>query len=84
MAGTRTQGSKDASSLWVWEPLLSCSLPTKVRLLMVQNSIWPAVMYGAVWGGEKAGQDKTSAGRKKSSQHLAASDCSSDGPVRNH
>jgi hypothetical protein len=34
-----------------WRPLLSCSsLPTKVRLLMVQTFIYSAVMYGAeVW-----------------------------------
>jgi hypothetical protein len=46
-----------------WRPLLSCSsLPTKVRLLMVQTFIYSAVMYGAeVWDTTKAVKDKMSA-----------------------
>jgi hypothetical protein len=46
-----------------WRPLLSCSsLPTKVRLLMVQTFIYSAVMYGAeVWNTTKAVKDKMSA-----------------------
>jgi hypothetical protein len=50
-----------------WRPLLSCSsLPTKVRLLMVQTFIYSAVMYGAeVWDTTKAVKDKMSAVVKK-------------------
>jgi hypothetical protein len=52
-----------------WRPLLSCSsLPTKVRLLMVQTS--PAVMYGAEVGHDEGGQRQDVSGRKESSpQH---------------
>jgi hypothetical protein len=54
-----------------WRPLLSCSsLPTKVRLLMVQTFIYSAVMYGAeVWDTTKAVKDKMSAVVKKAPQH---------------
>jgi hypothetical protein len=68
MAGTRAKGArKDASSPWYWRPLLSCSsLPTKVRLLMVQTFIYPAVTYGAeVWTHDEGGQTSVS-GRKES------------------
>jgi hypothetical protein len=51
----------------VLEPLLSCSsLPTKVRLLMVQTFIYSAV-YGAEVGHDEAVKDKMSAVVKLSS-----------------
>jgi hypothetical protein len=63
-----------------WRPLLSCSsLPTKVRLLMVQTFIYSAVMYGAeVWDTTKAVKDKMSAVVKKALSILALHprDCS--------
>jgi hypothetical protein len=52
MAGTRAKAlAKMQAAYGYWRPLLSCSsLPTKVRLLMVQTFIYSAVMYGAeVW-----------------------------------
>jgi exonuclease III len=66
-----------------WRPLLSCSsLPTKVRLLMVQTFIYSAVMYGAeVWDTTKAVKDKMSAVVKKAFRSILAlhpRDCSSD------
>jgi hypothetical protein len=65
-----------------WRPLLSCSsLPTKVRLLMVQTFTMP-VMYGAeVWDTTKAVKDKMSAVVKKALRSILAlhpRDCSSD------
>jgi hypothetical protein len=57
----RAGARKDASSLWVLEPLLSCSsLPTKVRLLMVQTFICGHVWR--VWDTTKAVKDVS--GRK--------------------
>jgi hypothetical protein len=49
MAGTRAKAlAKMQAAYGYWRPLLSCSsLPTKVRLLMVQTFIYSAVMYGA-------------------------------------
>jgi hypothetical protein len=45
-----------------WRPLLSCSsLPTKVRLLMVQTFIYSAVVWREVWDTTKAVKDKMSA-----------------------
>jgi exonuclease III len=66
-----------------WRPLLACSsLPTKVRLLMVQTFIYSAVMYGAeVWDTTKAVKDKMSAVVKKALRSILAlhpRDCSSD------
>jgi hypothetical protein len=66
---TRKGARKDASSLWVLEAT-AVSLPTKVRLLMVQTFIYSAVMYGAeVWDTTKAVKDKMSAVVRKLSQH---------------
>jgi hypothetical protein len=72
MAGTRAKAlAKMQAAHGYWRPLLSCSsLPTKVRLLMVQTFIYSAVMYGAeVWDTTKAVKDKMSAVVKKSPQH---------------
>jgi hypothetical protein len=62
MAGTRKGAPKMQAAYGYWRPLLSCSsLPTKVRLLMVQTFIYSAVMYGAeVWNTTKV-KDKMSA-----------------------
>jgi hypothetical protein len=60
MAGTRAKAlAKMQAAYGYWRPLLSCSsLPTKVRLLMVQTFIYSAVMYGAeVW--ERRRRSKT-------------------------
>jgi hypothetical protein len=61
--------------------LLSCSsLPTKVRLLMVQTFIYSAVMYGAGWGHDEGGQRQDVSGQRKLRSILALHprDCSSD------
>jgi hypothetical protein len=56
-----------------WRPLLCSSLPTKVRLLMVQTFIYSAVMYGAeVWDTTKAVKDKMSAVVKKALRSILA------------
>jgi hypothetical protein len=45
---TRAKALAKMQAAYGWRPLLSCSsLPTKVRLLMVQTFIYSAVMYGA-------------------------------------
>jgi hypothetical protein len=79
---TRKGACKDASSLWVLEATAACSsLPTKVRLLMVQTFIYSAVMYGGSVGHDEGGQRQDVSGRKESSpQHSspASRDCSSD------
>jgi hypothetical protein len=82
MAGTRAKAlAKMQAAYGYWRPLLSCSsLPTKVRLLMVQTFIYSAVMYGAeVWDTTKAVKDKMSV-VESSPQHSspASRDCSSD------
>jgi hypothetical protein len=74
MAGTRAKAlAKMQAAYGYWRPLLSCSsLPTKVRLLMVQTFIYSAVMYGAeVWDTTKAVKDKMSAVVKKLCSILA-------------
>jgi hypothetical protein len=79
MAGTRAKAlAKMQAAYGYWRPLLSCSsLPTKVRLLMVQTFIYSAVMYGAVWDTTKAVKDKMSAVVKALRSILAPSrDCS--------
>jgi hypothetical protein len=69
MAGTRKGARKDASSLWVLEATATCSsLPTKVRLLMVQTFIYPRSCM-ARWDTTKAVKDKMSAVVKKAPQH---------------
>jgi hypothetical protein len=83
MAGTRAKAlAKMQAAYGYWRPLLSCSsLPTKVRLLMVQTFIYSAVMYGAeVWDTTKAVKDKMSAVVKKALRSILAAsrDCSSD------
>jgi hypothetical protein len=55
-----------------WRPLLSCSsLPTKVRLLMVQTFIYSAVM-ARKWGHDEAVKDKMSAVVKKALRSILA------------
>jgi hypothetical protein len=51
MAHARKKALAKMQAAYGCRPLLSCSsLPTKVRLLMVQTFIYSAVMYGAeVW-----------------------------------
>jgi hypothetical protein len=63
MAGTRAKAlAKMQAAYGYWRPLLSCSsLPTKVRLLMVQTFIYSAVMYGAEVWDDEAVKDKMSA-----------------------
>jgi hypothetical protein len=81
MAGTRKGACKMQAAYGYWRPLLSCSLPTKVRLLMVQTFIYSAVMYGAEVWDDEGGQRQDVSGRKESSpQHSspASRDCSSD------
>jgi hypothetical protein len=71
MAGTRAKAlAKMQAAYGYWRPLLSCSsLPTKVRLLMVQTFIYSAVMY-AKCGHDEGGQRQDVSGRKESSpQH---------------
>jgi hypothetical protein len=82
MAGTRAKAlAKMQAAYGYWRPLLSCSsLPTKVRLLMVQTFIYSAVMYGAEVGHDEGGQRQDVSGRESSPQHSspASRDCSSD------
>jgi hypothetical protein len=65
-----------------WRPLLSCSsLPTKVRLLMVQTFIYPRSCMARKWDTTKAVKDKMSAVVKKALRSILAlhpRDCSSD------
>jgi hypothetical protein len=63
---TRKGACKDASSLWVLEPLLSCSSlsPTKVRLLMVQTFIYPRSCMARKCGTHEGGQRQDVSGRK--------------------
>jgi hypothetical protein len=74
-AGTRAKALAMQAAYGYWRPLLSCSsLPTKVRLLMVQTFIYSAVMYGAeVWDTTKAVKDKMSAVVKLSAAFWPAS-----------
>jgi hypothetical protein len=68
MAASGKGACKDASSLWVLRPLLSCSsLPTKVRLLMVQTFIYSAVIWRGSVGHDEGGQRQDVSGRKESS-----------------
>jgi hypothetical protein len=70
----------DASSSLCWRPLLSCSsLPTKVRLLMVQTFIYPRSCM-ARCGTRRGGQRQDVSGRKalRSILALHPRDCSSD------
>jgi hypothetical protein len=83
MAGTRAKAlAKMQAAYGYWRPLSCSSLPTKVRLLMVQTFIYSAVMYGAeVWDTTKAVKDKMSAVVKKALRSILAlhpRDCSSD------
>jgi hypothetical protein len=66
MAGTRAKAlAKMQAAYGYWRPLLSCSsLPTKVRLLMVQTFIYSAVMYGAEVWDDEGGQRQDVSGRK--------------------
>jgi hypothetical protein len=66
MAGTRAKAlAKMQAAYGYWRPLLSCSsLPTKVRLLMVQTFIYSAVMYGAEVWDRRGGQRQDVSGRK--------------------
>jgi hypothetical protein len=75
MAGTRAKAlAKMQAAYGYWRPLLSCSsLPTKVRLLMVQTFIYSAVMYGAEVDTTKAVKDKMSAVVKKALHSSPAS-----------
>jgi hypothetical protein len=81
MAGTRAKGAcKDASSLWVLEATaVMRSLPTKVRLLMVQTFIYSAVVWRGGVDTTKAVKDKMSAVVKKALRSILAlhpRDCS--------
>jgi hypothetical protein len=73
MAGTRAKAlAKMQAAYGYWRPLLSCSsLPTKVRLLMVQTFIYSAVMYGAEVGHDEGGQRQDVSGRKEALSILA-------------
>jgi hypothetical protein len=74
MAGTRAKAlAKMQAAYGYWRPLSCSSLPTKVRLLMVQTFIYSAVMYGAeVWDTTKAVKDKMSAVVKKALRSILA------------
>jgi hypothetical protein len=82
MAGTRAKAlAKMQAAYGYWRPLSCSSLPTKVRLLMVQTFIYSAVMYGAEVWTTKAVKDKMSAVVKKALRSILAlhpRDCSSD------
>jgi hypothetical protein len=81
MAGTRS-ALGDAAAYGYWRPLLSCSsLPTKVRLLMVQTFIYSAACMARKCDTTKAVKDKMSAVVKKALRSILAlhpRDCSSD------
>jgi hypothetical protein len=65
MAGTRAKAlAKMQAAYGYWRPLLSCSsLPTKVRLLMVQTFIYPRSCMARKCGDE-GGQRQDVSGRK--------------------
>jgi hypothetical protein len=65
MAGTRAKALAMQAAYGYWRPLLSCSsLPTKVRLLMVQTFIYSAVMWRGSVGHDEGGQRQDVSGRK--------------------
>jgi hypothetical protein len=72
--GTRAKAlAKMQAAYGYWRPLLSCSsLPTKVRLLMVQTFIYSAVMYGAEVWDDEGGQRQDVSGRKKALRSILA------------
>jgi hypothetical protein len=74
------QKALKTNSLWVLEATaVVSSLPTKVRLLMVQTFIYSAVMYGAeVWDTAKAKTDVSGRESSRSILALHPRDCSSD------
>jgi hypothetical protein len=80
MAGTRARRYKMQPIYGYWRPLLSCSsLPTKVRLLMVQTFIYSAVMWrGSVDTTKAVKQDVSGRKALRSILALHPRDCSSD------
>jgi hypothetical protein len=67
MAGTRAKALAKMQADGYWRPLLSCSsLPTKVRLLMVQTFIYPRSCMARMWDTTKAVKDKMSAVKESS------------------
>jgi hypothetical protein len=81
MAGNTRKGAMQAAHGY-WRPLLSCSsLPTKVRLLMVQTFIYPRSCMARKCGHDEGIKDKMSAVVKKALRSILAlhpRDCSSD------
>jgi hypothetical protein len=60
MAGAKTRDARARPLVYACS-----SLPTKVRLLMVQTFIYSAVMYGAEVGHDEGGQRQDVSGRRK-------------------
>jgi hypothetical protein len=69
MAGTRAKAlAKMQAAYGYWRPLLSCSsLPTKVRLLMVQIHLFRGHVWRGSVGHDEGGQRQDVSGRKESS-----------------
>jgi hypothetical protein len=69
MAGTRAKAlAKMQAAYGYWRPACS-SLPTKVRLLMVQTFIYRGHVWRGSVGHDEGGQRQDVSGRKESSPH---------------